>query len=233
MANILKIPSRISGAGFTNPKIIAGSGYYSPPKDCLIKVHLYGGGGGGAAGSPQGGTQGGAGGYVFKTLRVKGAAVYNVTVGAGGSGAPSAGSPGGTGGTTSFLGLDIDPLYAYGGAGGQDVQSPGSMAYTIYGRGGLGFGGDYMAQGQSGAQSGGAYVNYGGPVPGSGNPSVPSARRYVDYINYAFYIQTTYGSGGAAGSFISVPNPWNPNYPGYYGSGTAGIAGIVYIEELL
>jgi hypothetical protein len=238
MANVLKIPNRVIKAGGKNWnfKVVPTSGYYSPPKDCIVRVHLVGGGGGGSGGGEtltQG--TGGGGAYVMKTLRMKAGYAYNVTIGAGGTGGTAGfGGAGSNGGTTSVEGIDIDGIYAFGGGGG--LASSPSNPFAHYPPRAGGAGGDVVQMGQG--LSAGNTASAGASGFGGTRIQLPSTHPLINTLNngnYTYFNDTFLlynGAGGTSGQFVPVPNPWSPLQPGYYNQGSSGQPGVVIFEEI-
>lgn len=251
MANVIKIPTRTT-FGLSRPtiKIFGTSGYYSPPRDCVVRVHLIGGGGGGANGGYGSTYYGAGGGYVQKTLRLKGGVSYNVTIGAGGTAgqetsthpySPYADLFGTAGGNTSFTNYDIEPIIAYGGGGSSRIQSgpqfsPGAI-------GGTGAGGDVILQGGHGtargvaATSGKVFYDLLSPVFSAITPTSVAQQDPLSGTGQHFstnqppsYTPQRGGFGFGGGGGTQYQNPWQPSVT-YKGGGGAGGLGLVIIEE--
>lgn len=255
MANVIKVPTR-TNFGTTRPtlKIFAQSGYYAPPRDCVVKIHLIGAGGGGANGGWGPSYYGAGGGYVVKTLRVKGGVAYNVTIGAGGSGgsqttnqpfSPFDSLHGSAGGNTSFTNWDIEPLIAYGGAGSNNVTTPGPTN-TPNAIGGWGQGGDTILQGGHGyargvsAISGKFHFDIISLAPSSAvYDPLDIAAQDPFSSNFNIASQPTQYSGGGRGGFggggsggaPTATAPFQPAYQQKFSGGPGG-QGLVIIEEL-
>lgn len=220
MADLIKVPSKLPTS---QPKylILGRSGYYSPPQDCIVTVHVIGGGGGSRPGY-----RGGGGGYAAKTLRLNGGAVYNVTIAAGGSGG-GANTPAGRGGNTSFQGLGFEPIIGYGGFGGNSSPSPTSLGG---GQGGKASGGDINREGTHG--------NFRGKVDVYGKLYSDDFSDNADLDNF-FNSVNIINSGIFGRAFGEAPSYIAPSGQGGkagIGSGSTGPSlnggqGIIIVEE--
>lgn len=250
MANVVKIPNRTTfGLSMPSVKVFGSSGYYTPAKDCVVRIHLLGGGGGGANGGYGPQYYGAGGGYVQKTLRLKGGVSYNVTIGAGGSGgaetsnypySPFATLHGSAGGNTSFTNWDIDPLIAFGGAGSSNTPVSPSQPNAV---GGYGVGGDVIIQGGSGVNLGipalGGKISstflspsiYTGAVIGRQDPFTGTGIGYATPASvYGSGVRGGFGGGGSGG-YPQTTAPYAPSITFKFGGGPGGV-GLCIIEEI-
>ena len=219
----LGLPESIPGR-FLRRRFVTSSSTYTPaPEVKAIRVRVIGGGGGGgAAGATNSGYTaigggGGAGGYSEKTISITaGFPTVSITIGSGGIPGGQSGYSGGAGGASSFGSY----CSASGGDGGAGTSATNNSSYIMSGgAGGLGYGGDVNAYGQSGSVAIMPLVN--GGISGAGGASIMSAGP-GGRVGNASGNDGVYGSGASGGISQVVAAT---QYGGRGGSG------IVIIEE--
>ena len=217
------LPESIPGR-FLRRRFVTSSSTYTPaPEVKAIRVRVIGGGGGGgAAGATNSGYTaigggGGAGGYSEKTISITaGFPTVSITIGSGGIPGGQSGYSGGAGGASSFGSY----CSASGGDGGAGTSATNNSSYIMSGgAGGLGYGGDVNAYGQSGSVAIMPPVN--GGISGAGGASIMSAGP-GGRVGNASGNDGVYGSGASGGISQVVAAT---QYGGRGGSG------IVIIEE--